>query len=81
MCIRDSGSVDIGFVYSSDVYRFDGVKVVGVVPADTHKNIIYPCAICADSTQSEAAQEFIEWATTDPEAIKTWQEWGFELVA
>lgn len=75
-----SGSVDVGFVYSSDVYRFDGVKVVGVVPADTHKNIVYPCSICTDSTQPEAAKEFIEWATTDPAAIKTWQEWGFELV-
>ncbi len=36
-----SGAVDVAFVYSSDVYRFGGVKVIGVVPDDTHKNIIY----------------------------------------
>ena len=53
--------------------------MVGKVPADTHKNIVYPCSICTDSTNAEAAAEFIEWATTDPEALKTWQEWGFEL--
>ena len=46
-----SGAVDVAFVYSSDVYRFGGVKVIGVVPDDTHKNIIYPAAICKDSTQ------------------------------
>lgn len=76
-----SGAVDVAFVYTSDVYRFGGVKVIGVVPADTHKNIVYPAAICKDSTQAEAASEFIEWATTDAEAKKLWQEWGFELVS
>ncbi|HIW76365.1 MULTISPECIES: molybdate ABC transporter substrate-binding protein [Gordonibacter] len=76
-----SGAVDVAFVYSSDVYRFGGVKVIGVVPADAHKNIVYPAALCADSEQAEAAQEFLDWATTDPAALKTWQEWGFELVA
>ncbi len=76
-----SGAVDVAFVYSSDVYRFGGVKVVGTVPADVHKNIIYPAAICKDSKQAEAAQKFLDWAASDPEAIKTWQEWGFELVA
>ena len=76
-----SGDVDVAFVYTSDVYRFGGVKVIGVVPDDTHKNIIYPAAICKDSTQAEAANEFIEWATTNADAKKLWQEWGFELVS
>ncbi len=43
----ESGDVDIAFVYSSDVYRFGGVKVLSVVPADTHKAIVYPAAITA----------------------------------
>ena len=77
----NSGDVDLAMVYSSDVYRFGGVKIVGTVPADTHKNIIYPAAICAESTNSEAAQEFLDWAFTNEDAIKIWQEWGFELAA
>lgn len=77
----ESGAVDVAFVYSSDVYRFGGVKVVGTVPADTHKKIIYPCSITADSKNAEAAAEFIDWAINDPEAVKLWQEWGFELVS
>ena len=64
-----SGAVDVAFVYTSDVYRFGGVKVIGVVPADTHKNIIYPAAICKDSPQA-GARQFIRWATTDAEAKK-----------
>ena len=76
----ESGAVDVAFVYSSDVYRFGGVKVIGVVPNDTHKKIIYPAAVCKDSKQAEAAAEFLDWATTDADAKKLWQEWGFELV-
>lgn len=77
----NSGDVDLAMVYSSDVYRFGGVKIVGTVPADTHKNILYPAAICADSENAEAAQEFLDWAFSNEDAIKIWQEWGFELAA
>jgi molybdate transport system substrate-binding protein len=76
----ESGDVDIAFVYSSDVYRFGGVKVVGTVPEDTHKSIIYPAALTADTQNAEAAQAFLTWATTDSEALAVWQKWGFELI-
>ena len=52
---------------------------MGTVPSDTHKNIIYPAAVCADSENAEAAAAFLDWCTTDEEALKIWQEWGFEL--
>lgn len=76
-----SGAVDVAFVYTSDVYRFDGVKIVCTVPADTHKTIKYPCALTADTENAEAASSFIEWATTNEDAIAIWQKWGFELMA
>lgn len=75
----NSGDVDAAMVYSSDVYRFGGVKIVSVVPNDTHKPILYPAAVCADSEHAEAAADFLDWAFTNEEAIKIWQEWGFEL--
>ena len=77
----ESGEVDVAFVYSSDVYRFGGVRVVGIVPEDTHKPIIYPAAICAESEAAEVAAVFLEWAFNDVGALKIWQEWGFELVS
>ena len=74
-----SGDVDVALVYTSDVYRYEGVKIVGTVDADTHKDIIYPAAVCADSEYADAAEAFLEWAYTDEDAIAIWQEWGFEL--
>lgn len=75
----ENGDVDLAIVYSSDVYRFGGVEIVGIIPDDTHKNIVYPGAVCASSENSEAAAAFIEWCITDPDAQKIWNKWGFEL--
>lgn len=57
----ESGDVDIAFVYSSDVYRFGGVKVLSTVPADTHKAIVYPAAITAGSENAGASKAFMDW--------------------
>lgn len=75
----NSGDVDLAMVYSSDVYRFGNVKQVGIAPNNTHKAIVYPAAVCADSSQAQAAKDFLNWAFTDQAAIKIWQNWGFEL--
>ena len=75
----ESGDVDIAFVYTSDVERFGGVKVVGTVPGDTHKNITYPGAVCAQSTNAAASQAFLDWCLSDKDAQEIWQKWGFEL--
>lgn len=77
----ENGDVDLAIVYSSDVYRFGGVKVVGIIPDDTHKAILYPGAVCAESENAEAADAFMQWCLTDPDAQAIWQKWGFELAA
>ncbi|OUO89474.1 molybdenum ABC transporter substrate-binding protein [Gordonibacter sp. An230] len=74
-----SGDVDVAFVYTSDVYRFGGVEVVGTVPADTHKNIVYPGALTTSCENPEEAQKFLDWCLTSEKAQKIWQNWGFEL--
>lgn len=74
-----SGDVDVAFVYTSDVYRFGGVEIVGTVPADTHKNIVYPGAITSQSKNVEATQEFLDWCLNSGKAQEIWQKWGFEL--
>ena len=75
----ESGDVQIAFVYTSDVYRFGGVEIVGEVPGDTHKNIVYPGAITKDCKNVEATQEFLNWCLTSEKAREIWQKWGFEL--
>ncbi len=74
-----SGDVDVAFVYTSDVYRFGGVEIVGTVPADTHKNIVYPGAITSECKNVEATQEFLDWCLNSDKAQEIWQKWGFEL--
>lgn len=74
-----SGDVDVAFVYTSDVYRFGGVEIVGTVPADTRKNIVYPGAITSQSKNVEATQEFLDWCQNSEKAQEIWQKWGFEL--
>jgi molybdate transport system substrate-binding protein len=74
-----SGDVDIAFVYTSDVYRFGGVEIVGTVPGDTHKDIVYPGAITKDCKNVEATQEFLDWCLDSETAQEIWQKWGFEL--
>ena len=75
----ENGDVDVAIVYTSDVFRFGGVKVVGTISPDTHKNIVYPGAVCKDAVQADEAAKFLEWCTADPDAIKIFNEWGFEL--
>lgn len=74
-----SGDVDVAFVYTSDVYRFGGVQIVGTVPADTHKNIVYPGAVTSNCKNAEATQEFLDWCLSSDKAQEIWQKWGFEL--
>ncbi len=77
----ESGDVDIAFVYTSDVERFGGVKVVGTVPNDTHKDITYPGAVTAQSKHATEAKAFLDWCMTDKGAAEIWQKWGFELAS
>lgn len=74
-----SGDVDVAFVYTSDVYRFGGVEIVGTVPADAHKSIVYPGAITSQSKNVEATREFLDWCQNSGKAQEIWQKWGFEL--
>lgn len=78
--LAESGEVDLAFVYSSDVERYGGVKVVCTVPADTHKDIIYPATVTTMDDSNGAAQAFLDWCVSSPEAQKIWGKWGFELV-
>jgi molybdate transport system substrate-binding protein len=71
----------VGFVYSSDVYRYDGIKVAYQCPSDSHKAIVYPGAVAADAVNAETAADFIDFCLTDPDALQIWSQYGFEVAA
>ncbi len=74
-----SGNCDIGFIYTSDLYRYSGVKSIYTVPATEHKDIVYPGAVLNDSGHEDVARDFIDFCMTDPDALAIWQDNGFEL--
>lgn len=69
----------VGFVYSSDVYRYDGIQVAYVCPEDTHKPIVYPGAVAAGAVNADIAADFIDFCLTDPDALQVWSQYGFEV--
>ncbi len=73
------GQCDVGFVYSSDIYRYDGIQAILTVPANYHKAIKYPGAVCTSSKNAETAKDFLNFCTTDPEAQQIFAKYGFEL--
>ena len=75
----NEGQCDVGLVYTSDLYRYEGIKSVFTTPADSHKDILYPGAAIADSANADAAAEFLDFCLNNADAQKIWQEYGFEL--
>lgn len=76
-----TGDATIGFVYSSDIFRYDGIEQAFVCPEDTHKSIVYPGAVSASSVHAKAAADFLDFCMNDAEAEKVWAKYGFELFA
>lgn len=76
-----TGDATIGFVYSSDIFRYDGIEQAFVCPEDTHKPIVYPGAVAASSEHAAAAADFLDFCMNDAEAQKVWAKYGFELFA
>ena len=76
----ESGDCQIGFVYSSDIFRFSGIEVALVIPTDAHKPILYPGAILAGSQNADVAADFLNFCLTDPGAQKIWSQYGFEVL-
>ena len=75
----ESGAVDVVFVYTSDVYRFGGAKIVGTIDNSTHKQIVYPASLTKDCKNKEEANEFLKWCAENEKAKQIWTKWGFEL--
>ena len=56
------GEAPLGIVYATDVFRIEGVHVVGAIPASLHEPIVYPVALIAGRA-SPLATRFFEFLT------------------
>lgn len=72
------GETPFGIVYATDAKSDAGVKVVDTFPADSHPPIVYPVAITASSTNTEA-KAFLDYLST-PDAAKVFEDAGFTVL-
>ncbi|MEA5581063.1 molybdate ABC transporter substrate-binding protein [Nodularia harveyana UHCC-0300] len=72
----ETGNVDAGIVYATDAQSSNQVKVVATAPKDSHKPIIYPIAVIQRSQNQEAAQEFVQFLSSDT-AKQVFEKYGF----
>jgi len=72
-----SGEAEIGFYPKSEVIGFDGLGIVGPLPAEIQLTTIYGAAVTARSAAVDAAASFIAFMT-DPTRRAAWSQGGFE---
>lgn len=72
------GSVDCGVIYCTDAFSAD-LTVVDEATAEMCGQVIYPAAVMKNSSDVDAAQEFLDYLTTD-EAMKVFESVGFAPV-
>ena len=72
------GSVDCGVIYCTDAFSAD-LTVVDEATAEMCGQVIYPAAVMKNSSDVDAAQEFLDYMTTD-EAMKVFESVGFAPV-
>ena len=73
------GTCTVGMVYTSDIYRYDGIEAIYTTPADSHKAIVYPGAVCSSAAQADAAADFLKFCMENADAQKIFAQYGFEL--
>jgi molybdate transport system substrate-binding protein len=74
------GEADAAFVYKSDVQPGDRDKVLRIeIPAEYNVVAQYPLGILAESSQKDAAAEFIGFVT-GPESGVILEEYGFDPI-
>lgn len=69
------GSVDCGVIYGTDAFSAE-LTVADSATAEMCGQVIYPAAVLKDSKNSEAAQEFLNYLTSE-EAMDVFRSVGF----
>lgn len=75
----ESGNVDAGFVFQSDLQAFSNLQAVEVIPESLHEPIVYPAVAIDRNGRIEASEAFLAFLTT-PEAQEVFQEYGFKEI-
>jgi molybdate transport system substrate-binding protein len=71
------GEAPLGIVYETDAKLEPAVKVIGVFPADSHPQIIYPIALTPNA--SAPAHDFLSFVE-GPTAAEIFRKFGFSVL-
>lgn len=71
------GEAQAGLVYRTDAMATERVRTLGMFPADSHRPVRYPVALCRGA--STGAGGLLRYLRS-PEAVRTFERAGFEVV-
>jgi len=78
LLLVERGEAPFGIVYATDAAATSGVVVAGTFPAGSHPPVTYPFAITRRAEGNAQARAFHGFLA-GPEALPTWQRFGFRL--
>jgi molybdate transport system substrate-binding protein len=73
----EAGEADIGFYPKSEVIGFEGLSLVGPLPAEIQLTTIYGAAVMATTASANAGEAFIAFMNS-PASRATWTAGGFD---
>jgi len=78
LALVSRGEAPLGIVYETDTKIDPGVRIVGILPDDTHSPIVYPVAATTTSTNPDAAR-FLAFLGSAA-AAKIFERYGFKIL-
>ncbi len=75
----ERGECEVGIVYKTDALISRKVKIIGIVPSNTHNPIIYPLALTQQGQKNREARQFEQFVKSSQQAKTVFQKYGFQL--
>lgn len=75
----ETGNVDVGIVYQSDVTISNKVKILDCATDQSHSPIVYPVAVMKNTSNKAESENFMKFLTTSDKAGKLFRKYGFKL--
>ena len=79
MAVVELAECALGVVYETDAKKSDKVAVVGVFPEESHKPVVYYCAVLTSA--SPGADALYDFMLNDSGAAEVFRKYGFSLIA
>ncbi|MHA3059066.1 molybdate ABC transporter substrate-binding protein [Acinetobacter sp. ANC 4636] len=75
----ERGECDVGIVYKTDALVSHKVKIIGVLPDNSHDAVIYPVALTKVGEQNPEAQQFYRFMSHSVQALAIFKHYGFSI--